>query len=220
MSRRIPLVEKYRPHRITSLVGHSKNKIILSNFVTEPYAFPFLFSGSSAVGKTVAALAMAEELHTKPLHPASEICNYDNLDRLLRECEMVPSFWNGELAKFHFILIDEIDSTTETAQRRLLAKLDASEAITNAIFVFTTNTLKRKIGGKGEGLEARFVSRCMQLEFSTYGMKEEIVKFLADIWAKEGGTGPEPNWPRVVEDRLSNIRDCLNYMDAELLARR
>ncbi len=166
------------------------------------------------------ALAVAEALHSQTLHLASETCNYANLDKLLRECEMSPVFWNGEHAKFHFILIDEIDSTTATAQRRLLAKLDASELIDNSVFVFTTNTTKRKVNEAGGGLEKRFISRYIQLDFKMWGASKEIADFLAKIWSKEGGTGDAPDWAREVSDKQSNVRDCLQYLEGELLARR
>ncbi len=140
--RLLRLTEKYRPHKVEDFVGLPKIKAIVSNFLKNPYPAAFLFIGEPGIGKTAMAIAMADALHSQPLHLASETCNYDNLDKLLRECEMCPTFWNGEYAKFHFVLIDEIDSTTQTAQRRLLAKLDASELINNAVFVFTTNTIK------------------------------------------------------------------------------
>jgi replication-associated recombination protein RarA len=215
----VRLTEKYRPHKVEDFIGLPKIKNILTNFLKNPYPAAFLFIGSSGCGKTAIALAMAEALHSKPLHLASETCNYDNLDKLLWECEWSPGFWNGEHAKFHFILIDEIDATTATAQRRLLAKLDASELIDNAVFVFTTNTTKRKAKGTDGGLEERFTSRCIQLDFSMYGASKEIADFLARIWQTEGGTGDEPNWERVVRDKGSNVRDCLQYVEAELLAR-
>jgi replication-associated recombination protein RarA len=219
MSKPVRLTEKYRPHNVEDFVGLSKNKQIVANFLKNPYPAAFLFIGPSGCGKTALALAMAEALHSQPLHLASETCNYANLDKLLQECEMSPMFWNGEFAKFHFILIDEIDSTTATAQRRLLAKLDASELIDNSVFVFTTNTTKRKMKETGEGLEERFVSRCIQLEFSMWGESKEIARFLAEVWRKEGGKGTEPDWQRVVSDKGSNVRDCLQYVEAELLAR-
>ena len=218
--KRIRLPEKYRPREIQNFIGLPKIKSILTNFLKNPYPAAFLFIGSSGCGKTAAALAMAEALRSTPLHLASETCNYDNLDKLLRECEWSPAFWNGEHSKFHFILIDEIDSTTATAQRRLLAKLDASELIDNAVFVFTTNTTTRKAKGMDGGLEERFISRCIQLDFSLYGASKEIADFLARVWRLEGGgTGDEPNWERVVRDKSSNVRDCLQYVEAELLAR-
>lgn len=213
--RRVRLTEKYRPRKVEDFVGLPKIKAVVSSFLQNPYPAAFLFIGEPGVGKTALALAMADALHSKPLHLASETCNYDNLDKLLRECEMSPTFWNGEGATFHFILIDEIDSTTQTAQRRLLAKLDASELVHNAVFVFTTNTIK--------SLEKRFTSRCIELEFSLWGAGQQIADFLARVWKAEGGTGKEPDWSEVISDhsssRIPNVRACLQHLERELLAR-
>lgn len=215
MSKPIRLVEKYRPRKGEDFLGLVKPKAVISNFLKNPYPAAFLFIGEPGVGKTALALAMADALHSKPLHLASETCNYYNLDKLLKECEFAPPFWNGEHAKFHFILIDEIDSTTPTAQRRVLAKLDASELIDNAIFVFTTNTVK--------SLEKRFVSRCIQLDFSLCGARDEIAHFLLRVWCREGGTGREPDWTEVISDhsssRIPNVRASLQHLERELLAR-
>lgn len=219
MGRPIRLTEKYRPHTVEGFVGHSKIKATILNFLKNPYPAAFLFVGPSGCGKTSLALAMAEALHSQPLHLASETCNYANLDLVLRECDFTPKFWNDESTRFHFILIDEIDSTTSTAQRRLLAKLDASEPIENAVFVFTTNTTRRKVKDAGEGLEERFVSRCIQLDFSMWGASKDIVEFLEQVWLKEGGKGVTPDWNRVVSDKGMNVRDCLQFVEAELLAR-
>jgi replication-associated recombination protein RarA len=214
-NRRVRLTEKYRPRKVEDFVGLHKTTAVVSNFLKNPYPAAFLFVGEPGVGKTALALAMAEALHSKPLHLASETCNYDNLDKVLRECECHPTFWNGEHATFHFILIDEIDSTTQTAQRRLLAKLDASELIDNAVFVFTTNTVK--------SLEKRFTSRCMVLEFSLWGAGQEIADLLAQVWKAEGGLGKEPDWSDVIgtysNNRIPNVRACLNHVERELLAR-
>ena len=207
----VRLTEKYRPRRIEDFVGLPKIKTILMNFLKNPNPAAFLFSGDPGIGKTAVALAMAEALHSTPLHLASESCNYENLSKLLHECEMSPAFWNGEAARFHFILIDEVDSVTATAQRRLLSKLDASEFSNNAIFVFTTNTVK--------GLEERFVSRCMHLDFKMWGSSKEIIHFLCAVWHAEGGNGDSPDWVQVVKDRGMNVRDCLQVLEAELLAR-
>lgn len=115
--------------------------------------------------------------------------------------------WKG----LHFAIIDEVDQITETAQYQLLSRLDSTQAPPRATWVFTCNSIKN--------LEDRFISRCMQFDFSTYGLSKDIASFLSTVWQAEGGTGQEPDWPRVVSDKCSNIRNCLNWVEAELLSR-
>lgn len=68
----VRLTEKYRPYKIEDLIGLPKIKSTLTNFLKNPYPAAFLFIGSSGCGKTASTLAMAEALHSKPLHLASE----------------------------------------------------------------------------------------------------------------------------------------------------
>ena len=188
MSKRpIRLTEKYRPHRVEDFIGLQKVKPILTNFLKNPYPAAFLFVGSSGCGKTAIAIAMAEALHSKPLHLASETCNYDNLDKLLGECEMCPTFWNGEHAEFHFILIDEIDSTTATAQRRLLAKLDASELIENAVFVLQRIPPSEKLKERAKASKNDWSHDASSLISQCGGQ----VRTLLSSWQKFGGPKAE-----------------------------
>jgi len=56
------LTEKYRPHVLAEFAGLDKQKRILSKFAAHPYPSAWLFVGPPGVGKTVMALAMAEEI--------------------------------------------------------------------------------------------------------------------------------------------------------------
>jgi DNA polymerase III gamma/tau subunit len=212
MSRPVRLVEKYRPHKVEDFVGHSKIKAILSKFVKDPYPTAFLFVGSPGVGKTSIAQAMAEQIGAEVRLLGSRQCNFDNLERLCLDCEYIPNgLLSGMKSALHFVIIDEVDQVTETAQYLLLSKLDSTQTVPNTVFVFTCNSSKK--------LEARFASRCIQLDFSTYGASKEIADFLERVWHAEGGNGDTPDWERVVRDRASNVRDCLLHLETELLAR-
>lgn len=58
----IALTEKYRPRRLSDVVGQTPIVESLRDFVAAPFAQVFMFHGASGVGKTSAALAMAREL--------------------------------------------------------------------------------------------------------------------------------------------------------------
>lgn len=51
---------------------------------------------------------------------------------------------------------------TPAAQLAFLSKLDATAFPPNTIFIFTCNSV--------DSLEARFLSRCRRVDFSSYGM--------------------------------------------------
>ena len=69
----------------------------------------------------------------------------------------------SRIGGFHLVLVDEADKMSNAAQLHFLSKLDATAFPPQTIFVFTCNTT--------DGLEARFLSRTRQIEFSSYGWR-------------------------------------------------
>lgn len=107
---------------------------------------------------------------------------------------------------FHVIIVDEADVMSDAAQKYLLSKLDSSEPVPNAIWIFTCNSTDR--------LEERFLSRTMLLEFNSYGSCSEIAEFLARVWKSETDA-PLPNLKKLV---CGNIRESLSRLEVELLS--
>lgn len=206
-----PLTEKYRPRKISEFIGLEKERKIVSAFVARPRDAAFLFVGPSGLGKTTLALAMSEEMNAELHLIPSQKCTVENLDDTIRCCNYVPL--NGG---FHFVLVDEVDSITERAQLALLSRLDATARPPKTIFVFTSNNADR--------LEKRFLSRCMVLEFSSYGMRDKLARFLADVWQKEIGhssdmpAATKPDFERIAKNSCNNVRDALSVLEIEILA--
>src|ERR1039458_4685091 len=111
---------------------------------------------------------------------------------------------------FHLVLVDEADKMSNAAQLHFLSKLDATAFPPQTIFVFTCNTT--------EGLEARFLSRTRQIEFSSYGMAAEATRLLEGIWQRETNGASAPNFARIVKESSNNIRDALMCLEIELLS--
>jgi len=111
---------------------------------------------------------------------------------------------------FHTVIVDEADKMSDKAQLLFLSKLDVSARPPNTIFIFTCNST--------DGLEPRFLSRCMQIEFSSYGMSSEIAEFLDKVWHAEGGNGNCPDLARLAKETRNNVRDCLMRLEVELLS--
>ena len=109
-----------------------------------------------------------------------------------------------------FVLIDEVDSASKTAQLALLSKLDRTAALKGTVFVFTCNST--------DGLEPRFLSRCLSIEFSSYGMAGDIADYLDKVWHAEGGNGNGPDFVRLAKECRNNVRDCLGRLEVELMA--
>jgi replication-associated recombination protein RarA len=201
------LTEKYRPQSFAEFAGLEKQKTILRNFASKPYATAFLFVGASGTGKTTMALALAAAIPAEIHHIPSQECNVANIDRVRQTCQYVPMAG----FKMHLVLVDEADQMSPAAQVSLLSKLDATNFPPATVFVFTCNSIDR--------LEERFRSRCKVLEFSTYGLAKDATELLARVWtAERGESAVAPNFARIVKDASNNVREALNSLETELLA--
>lgn len=201
----MPLAEKYRPRLIDDFIGLDKPKRMLAKFGANPYQSAWIFIGPPGTGKTTMALALAEMLRAEVHHIPSQQCNVANVEDVIRQCWYVP-----ESGGFHLVLVDEADKMSSAAQLQFLSKLDATAFPPQTIFIFTCNTT--------EGLEARFLSRTRQIEFSSYGIASEATRLLETIWLREANGALGPNFARIVKESSNNIRDALMCLEIELLA--
>jgi replication factor C subunit 2/4 len=201
-----PLADKYRPRTIADFIGLDKARRVLTSFAQRPRNAAFLFTGPSGTGKTTMALAMCDSIGGELIHIPSSHCTVAELEDALRLTQYVPMAGK----RFWFVLVDEADQMTDKAQLALLSKLDSTGRIDGCVFVFTCNSSER--------LEARLLSRCLVIDFSSYGMSSEISEYLARVWHAEGGNGNGPDFARLAKECRNNVRDCLGRLEVELMA--
>ncbi len=207
-----PLAERYMPTKIAEFIGLDKAKKILSKFANNPYPSAWLFVGPSGTGKTCMGLALANELPAELHHVPAKQCTLETVESVCRQCHYSPRQPdNWKPVKFHLVLVDEADQMSYPAQLAFLSKLDATAFPPNTIFVFTCNAT--------DNLEKRFMSRVRTIEFSSYGLAQELAGMLSSIWDREtGNTAEKPNFARIVKDSTNNIRDALMGLELELMA--
>jgi DNA polymerase III gamma/tau subunit len=152
------------------------------------------------------ALALAGEIQAELHKIPSQKCNTQTIEDTVRQCWYAPMTPGG----FHVVLADEADQMTNAAQLALLSKLDSTDPAPNTIWIFTANDTER--------LERRFLSRCKTLEFSSYGLSDQIAAYLDKVWHAEGGNGNAPDLVRLAKDSRNNLRDCLMRLEVELMA--
>ena len=200
------LTAKYQPQTFAEFIGLDKPKKILAKFAERPYANSFLFEGPSGTGKTTMALALAKQLNAEVLHIPSQHCSVSEVEDTIRRCWFAPMFAGG----FFVVIVDEADQMTDKAQLLFLSKLDATARPPNTIFIFTCNDTAK--------LEPRFLSRCLRVEFSSYGLASDGAQFLARVWQQEAPNAAQPNFEKLVKESRNNLRDALTRLESELLA--
>ncbi len=203
------LTEKYRPQEIDGFAGLDKPKKILGRFASNPYEASFLLSGPPGTGKTTMALALAKAIGGELQHVPSQKCTVEAVEKIRQRTAYLPMFGG-----WHVVLVDEADSMSRQAQLALLSLLDATDAPAKTIWIFTCN--------ETDGLEKRFLSRCIQVEFSKYGLNGTGSSFLREVWEAEVVNLKqlaliEPDFSRILKNSGNNLRDALMVLERELL---
>jgi replication-associated recombination protein RarA len=207
-----PLTEKYRPRTIGAFAGLDKVKKIMSKLATSPFNSAWFFLGPSGTGKTTMALALAAEMPGEVHHIASKACDLDTVREIARQCHWCPRMANDWTpCKMHVVIVDEADQMSYPAQLAFLSLLDATAFPPNTIFIFT--------GNDTANLEARFLSRCRVLEFSSYGISKDASALLERVWDAEADNPVErPNFARIVKEANNNIRESLMRLETEIMS--
>ncbi len=195
------LAEEFRPQIIADFAGLEKPKKVLTKLVTNPRECALLFQGAPGTGKTSMAYAYARAIGAEVHHVGSAECKIDTLQELVRMCQYVPLSGG-----FHVVIVDEADVMSDTAQKYLLSKLDSTEPCPRTVWIFTCNAIDR--------LEERFLSRCIKLDFNSYGSSGEIVSLLERIWNQKAPDAPKPNFKKLA---CGNVREALMRLESELL---
>jgi len=132
---------------------HRQSAVVrsLSAFAAAPYSNAFIFAGSSGVGKTAAAWALANELGCDPdwggvVEIPSGTQDGRAVEDLLRRMHLRPLGGSG----WKVVIINEADRMTPQAEVMWLDGLEKLPSKT--VVVFTTNNLHK--------LTDRFVRRC------------------------------------------------------------
>lgn len=198
-----PLCEKYRPTRIADFAGLSETKRTLQGFVFNPRAIGLLFVGPAGTGKTSMGITLARELSGFLHHIPAGQCTVEAIRELAFSCHYFPP--SG--FQRHIILIDEADLMSLPAQNAILSYLDGTNTIPDTVWIFTCNATDR--------LADRFLSRCRNLPFSTYGIQADAAELLERVWSQETDA-PAPNFTRIIKEENGNVRAALATLDSKL----
>jgi len=173
----LPWVEKYRPERLSQMIGQKDVAKRLESYVKNRNLPNLLFSGPAGVGKTTAAIALARELFGSSFNQnflelnASDTRGIDVVRGEIKDFSRTLAFDSG----FKIIFLDESDALTADAQQALRRTM---EKYTRTVrFVLSCNYSSRII----EPIQ----SRCVVFRFRPLTSKE-VEERLLDIAKNEG----------------------------------
>lgn len=207
------LTELYRPATLSKIVGQSFAVMSLTDYADQPFPQAFLFSGSTGVGKTTAALALANDLGVNRdwnlIHIKSGEMDAEAVESALKtvRCAGIGDGWK-------LILCDEADMMSSKAKSLWLSALEALQSgeYGKTVIVFTTNDAGR--------FDARFRDRCDHLEFESDArtLYVDAEGLLADLWYDEGLPGIPPALDSIrglVVDGAISFRRLVRYVEQQ-----
>ncbi len=169
----IAWTEKYRPSKISEIIGQDAIAERLAAFV-KTKSFPnMIFAGPAGVGKTTSAIALAKELYEDKIGEAflelnaSDARGIDVIRGKVKEFARTLPLTSG-LVKI--IFLDEADALTPEAQHALRRTMERYSATTR--FIFSANYASRII----EPIQ----SRCVVLRFKPLN-EEQVKKYIRRI---------------------------------------
>jgi replication factor C small subunit len=187
------LAERYRPRRLSEIVGQEHVVKHLSEIVARRAKVHMLFVGPPGCGKTSTAYALANELGI-PIH------EYNASDErginVIRDKIKRVAFTLGE----KIILLDEADNMTDDAQHALRRIMERAERA-GTIFILTANEEWRII----EPIK----SRCAIFRFRKL-TEEEVLRVLLNVLKGEGVD------PKAIVTAKEALMFLVRYVDGDL----
>lgn len=178
-------VDKYRPKKISQIIGHTEVKKVLAKTIKDGNLQHLLFYGPSGTGKTSTVLALVNELYgpekvnSKVLELNASDENGINVvrDKIIMFAKFVVGSSDDKYPSppFKIVILDEADAMTSEAQTALKKVMETTCDITR--FVFICNYENRIIDP--------IKSRCASFKFSPIP-ENLILKKLRIIADNEG----------------------------------
>ncbi len=166
-------IEKYRPSRLGEIIGQDAIVEKLKAFVKAKNFPNMIFAGPAGVGKTTAAIALANELYGEQINSAfletnaSDMRGIDVVRGRIKEFAKTLPLTSG-LVKIAFL--DEADALTSEAQHALRRTMEKYSETTR--FIFSANYASKII----EPIQ----SRCVLLRFKPLN-EEQMKKYVKRV---------------------------------------
>ncbi|MFH1588286.1 MAG: replication factor C small subunit [Candidatus Diapherotrites archaeon] len=205
MNETLPWVEKYRPKKLSEIVGHTTIVSRLKNYAKEKNMPNMLFSGSAGIGKTSASVALAKEMFGESFSQnflelnASDERGIDVVRNTIKDFARTLSFDAG----FKIIFLDESDALTPDAQQALRRTME--KYTKTARFILSCNYSSKII----EPIQ----SRCVVSRFKPLTSKE-IEGRIKEIAEKENLKLNEKAMNAINYVSAGDLRKAINVLEA------
>jgi len=204
MNTDLPWTEKYRPQKLSEVVGHPEIVKRLTAYAKERNLPSMIFSGPAGIGKTVCAIAMARELFGENFKQnllelnASDERGIDIIRGKIKDFAAILPY--GDV-KFKIIFLDEADALTRDAQNALRRTMEKYAATTR--FILTCNYSSKII----EPIQ----SRCALFRFTPLN-EEQITSRLDHIAKTENVDVDNEGFKALVYVSEGDMRKAVNFL--------
>jgi DNA polymerase III delta prime subunit len=205
----IPWIEAYRPNNFDNVVLDPYNKKILQNIISTRHFPNLLFYGPPGTGKTTTIINLIDryqETHhikNKELMIHLNASDERGIEVIRNQIYQFVNSKNLFTKGLKFVILDEVDYMTKTAQQALRYLLQ--NYTSNVRFCLICNYISRM----DEGLQHEFV----KLRFNQLP-KEEIFYFLRNISEKEKLNFTNDTLNEIQNLYKSDIRSMINFMQS------
>jgi len=206
-----PWVEKYRPSSFDDIVLDPLNKILLKNVIDNNYFPNLLFYGPPGTGKTTTIINLVNayqenmNLKNKGLMIHLNASDERGIDIIRNQ---INSFVNSKSLfgdGMKFVILDEVDYMTKTAQIALRYLLNNYNNNFNVRFCLICNYISRI----DESLQTEFV----RMRFNQLP-ETDILRFLQKININENLRIKDEILCSIQKHFVSDIRSMINYMQS------
>ena len=200
-------VEKYRPKKITEIVGQTEIIGSLSALIKDPTDMPHLmFSGSAGVGKTTTALCITRQILGENIEGNLLELNASDergIGMVREKVKKFSGFAGLSNVPFKIIILDEADEMTSDAQTALRRIIEDTAKICR--FILIANNISKIIDP--------IQSRCATFKFTSVG-EEDITNRLEEIAKKEKIKSNKKGLKAIYDYSQGDLRHAINLLQA------